>query len=173
MLFSCIVMSSTLPYIKLIFAVPLTLMKLKRAPMKEMKSRDPWGQLSIPPHLSPLRDSVRWSATQREPHVFIYSVVSDLRGLPVGPDKPFNRPAQHGFVLPSTTSVCHGTACVCQCLKEGFWRGVGTKGPQECVLMEGEGDICCDHGKRKMDNETRCHVRVWQLTSVQSEVLLL
>lgn len=58
MLSSCIVMSSTLPYIKLIFAVPLTLMKLKRAPMKEMKSREPWGQLSIPPHLSPLRDSV-------------------------------------------------------------------------------------------------------------------
>lgn len=35
--------------------------------------------------------------------VFIYLVVS---GLPEGPvTKPFNRPAQHGFVLPSATSV--------------------------------------------------------------------
>lgn len=53
-------------------------------------------------------------------YMFIYSVVSDLRGLPEGPDKRFNRPTQHGFVLPSTTSVRHGTArtrlCVCVCV---------------------------------------------------------
>lgn len=40
----------------------------------------------------------------------IYSVVS---GLPEGSDKCFNRQTRggDGFVLPSTTSACHGGVC--------------------------------------------------------------
>ena len=47
---------------------------------------------------------------------FIYSVVSDLCDLPEDPDKCFNGPSQHGFVLPSTASVCPESACVCVCV---------------------------------------------------------
>ena len=61
---------------------------------------------------SPMRGSVCVSVVKEDSWVqvcvcvLIYSVVSDLHGLPEGPDKCFNRPNQHGFVLPSTTSAC-------------------------------------------------------------------
>lgn len=37
-----------LAHLKLIFAIPLTLMKLKRGQMKEMRSKEPGGQPSVP-----------------------------------------------------------------------------------------------------------------------------
>lgn len=75
---------------------------------------------------------------------FICSVVSGLRGLPEDPDKCFNGPCQHGFVLPSTTSVYSNTdaqSLIGEAGGGGCWDG---DGGQASGCKEKAVELCCN-----------------------------